>query len=227
MNAIVDRVTAIINEQNARLEASLAAERIGGAADSPPAEAGVAPGNATATENADEAAANNALRTELTQWSSRVKILIPIFVLLLFKLLADNFVTGCVVILCTTSFYRLKAAFELELALKDRSNRLSLLGLLLGCVGLLWAIVSEISFLSFHESIGNRLIFHFPYSKLKTDPSFGSTLWSCIVTDGVAQLAVLVIKILVVNAIGLYSHVQRSGFKCPTGEKNLPNLPVI
>lgn len=150
--------------------------------------------------------------------------MIPIFVLLLLKLLADNFVTGFVVILCTTSFYRLKAAFELELALKDRSNRLNLFGLLLGSLGLLWAIITEINLLSFHDSIGNRMIFHFPESKLRTDPSLGNTLWSCIVTDGIAQLSVLVIKILVVNMIGLHSHVQRSGFKCPTGQQTMPDF---
>lgn len=220
MNAIVDRVTALINEQNARLEATLTTEGTGGGANVAPTEAGVTPAIANAAENADDAAANNALRTELTHWSSRVKILIPIFVLLLFKLLADNFMTGLVVIICTTSYYRIKTAFELELALKDRSNRLRILGLLLVSLGLLWAVVSEISrVLSFHDSIGNRLLFHFPDGQLKTDPSFGSTLWSCIVTDGIAQLSVLALKILVVNIIGLYSHLQRSGLKCPTGTR--------
>lgn len=218
MNSLVNRVTTIINQQNALLEATLAAEARAEGLPTNGASAAPAAG-ATPSEIAETAVndPSNALQLELSNWSSRVKIMVPIIVLILLKILADHFITGFVVILCATSFYRLKSAFELELALKDRSSSLNLLGLLLGSTGLLCAIIAEIRLLKYNDSIGDRLQFHLTASQFDKNSSLLSILWICIITDGVVQLMVLVCKIFVVNVIGLYYRAQGSSLKCTTG----------
>ena len=219
MDALVNRVTTIINRQNALLEATLVAgvrtegPPVNGPPSLPAAEAGTAPVETTDGEVTDP---NNALQLELSNWSSRAKFMVPIIVLILLKILADHILTGFVVILCTTSFYRLKTAFELELSLKDRSSSVNLVGLLLGSMGLLYAMIVEIRLLNYHDSISDRLQFHLPESKLGFN--LLNILWVCIVTDGVVQLMVLVCKILVVNVVGLFFKIQGSGFKCRAGK---------
>jgi hypothetical protein len=224
MNSLVGRVTNLLNQQNALLETALAVRT--NPPEAPPgtriavpvtdtSELGVeAEGNVAN----DTTMVNDAMRIEINQWGSRVKTLIPIIVLILFKVLADNFVTGFVIIVCTTCFYRMKSAFDLELALKERSSKLNIAALLLGGVGLLFAIITEVKLLGYNDNVKQRLLFRYPDSESKTQFGFLNTLWICIVTDGIAQLLVLVMKVLVVNAIGLFFEVQQSGFKCFAGE---------
>jgi len=219
MDALVNRVTTIINQQNALLEASLAAgvrteglQVNGPTSIVPAADAGVVPLETTEAGVTDP---NNALQLELSNWSSRAKFMVPIIVLILLKILADHIITGFVVILCVSSFYRMKTAFELELSLKDRSSSLNLVGLLFGSMGLLYAMIIEIRLLNYHDSISDRLQFHLPESKVGFN--LLNILWICIVTDGVVQLMVLVCKILVVNVIGMIFKIQGSGFKCRAG----------
>lgn len=222
MNSLVGRVTSLLNQQNALLETALAVRT--NPPEAPPSTRIAVPVTDTRETEGnvanDTATVNDAMRIEINQWGSRVKTLIPIIVLILFKVLADNFVTGFVIIVCTTCFYRIKSAFDLELALKERSSKLNIAALLLGGVGLLFAIITEVKLLGYNDNVKQRLLFRYPVSESKTQFGFLNTLWICIVTDGIAQLLVLVMKVLVVNAVGLFFEVQKSGFKCFAGELN-------
>jgi hypothetical protein len=214
MDATLNRLTALLNEQHAVLVANARAASTFGDANvnhsattsrdstqeteesASPTQTGVpgAPVNAETTQDALRIA---------SQLTGRLQVVVPIIALVLLKLLVDNFIAGAAVIMSLSSFYRLKQGFDFELAMKGKSNRLSLLTLLLFSTALLCCILFEIHRFGYTDSVLNRLIFR----SLPMDKSYSllETLWSCGITDMIVQLMVLTAKLAAVSGLELYA----------------------
>jgi hypothetical protein len=161
--------------------------------------------NATAA-GTEEQQETERLRAGLTQMGSRLQTTLPIILIVVLKLFIDNFIAGAALIISVSCYYRLKQAFELQLALKDRCSRPTLAGLLLFGIGLFCCILLEIDRFDYSGNFFDRLAFR-QIPKEET-PTLLQVLWSCGVADCIMQVLVLCAKLLAVNAIGLYTHFQ-------------------
>lgn len=168
----------------------------------------VGPDGAAAAQGTEE---NNGLQLEVTQMGNRLKMLIPVVILITFKVLADNFIVGSLSIMSISGFYRLKAAFELELALKERSSKFTVGGLCLLSTGLLLTVLHYIDLFGYHGTFVDRLLFSVPDASFKV--SLLQTIWTCAVTDGIMQLLILTLKMYAVSSISLASQVSVGGLK--------------
>ncbi len=137
---------------------------------------------------------------------SRLHAPLPFILIVALKLFIDNFIAGAALIISFSCYYRLKQAFELQLALKDRCSAPTLAGLLLFGVGLFCCILLEIDKFDYSGKFFDRLAFR-QIPKDET-PTLLEVLWTCGITDWIMQVLVLCAKLLAVNAIGLYTQLQ-------------------
>ena len=208
MEGILNRLNNILTEQNAILMANVenSIPITSVATENAPVDGNPAPNLNNPTDAATNPELSPTLRLEINQISNRLKVILPIVVLILIKVLVDNFVAGAAVIMSVTSFYRLKQAYELELALKERSNKFSLVVLLLFSMALLCCIVFEINRFDYTGILSDRLSFQaFPETQSIT---LLQILWSCAITDGIVLIGTLTLKLLVINAISWYGDLN-------------------
>jgi hypothetical protein len=150
---------------------------------------------------------------DLTQFTQRNAPTILGVGLILLKLLTDNFIIGCTVIFTVSTFRKINDAFDLEQSLKDRSNAKTFAILLLLSVLLLFFIVYNVHLLQYNDNLYGRLVFQSPENELYI--SLFSTLWVCILTDSIVQIALLATKLLISNVfVGIAEYRQYGKLLC-------------
>ena len=200
MEALFNQITHAINEQNNRLRAEINVRGV-------PItnEAGQGTEEPTAANSPEDP--NPSVSLNATHIMERLKVILPIIVLILVKLLIDNFIAGSALIMSVSSLYRLRQAFDLEIALKDRSSKFTVFVLLLFSTALLGCILIEIDSFDYFGNVWHRL--QFKQLPIDTKVTFLQTLWSCGITDMIVQLMVLCVKLAVVNGISAYTQLHK------------------
>lgn len=122
----------------------------------------------------------------------RAKLVAPILLLFLIKLVMEHIVLFIGTLVCSFSLYQTKSRFHQLLSLKLFQIKTILLLLILSFIQLI-ALYSLITYCGLAEPLWQRI---FLFSSTDPDLSFLNIIWKCFITDMYAQLLVLALQIL-------------------------------